>query len=281
MMRNNRIYAHRGHLLLLFMFAVAISLPGCSEERQAEPAAAKAAEIAEISVGQQYAEAIDVLAQADAEDWTAACSYMIAIPDNSDLAATATYHHLNDGFNFTLYGKCPMGTASREEMEDRTAIIQGHWKGCEQWKVSGISLSDSSELRAGKSETDFPVTRIVFRDGRSYPEGLPETTLYLHLDRDEVLRRMKPYKWTRTDYDPAKAPPRTAKENIPAACDDDRWELYESGGKLLYLKFRPYGGTETLEEILYDKGISFEIFDQFTNRRRQNIIIPPALPGRD
>jgi len=180
---------------------------------------------------------------------------------NPDHALTTSYHTLADGFNFTLCGSRPAGTD-------------------EKWTVCSMSVSDSATLRSVKGETNYQISRIVFRDGRSYPEGLPATSIYQNLDRSEVMRRMKFYGWRPKAHDPSVEAPRCTDLSEPRRVSAaGSWELHELDGAKLYLKFRSQDDAEMLDEIRRANGLLYEVFDQHTlTLYRYRTIIAAALP---
>jgi hypothetical protein len=222
------------------------------------------AAVGEIRVGGDYERAMEALKLAGANDWTRSCGYLVVQMD-PDRECKTSYHTLSDGFNFTLRGSRPKGRRAGKNP---------------RWAVGGMSVSDSAYLRGGKAETDYPLTRIVFRHGRSRPEGLPTTALYLNLDRSEAARRMKRYGWKRKAYDPSvKAPPRAKHSADRAASAAGSWELHELDGTELYLKFLSSGDGETLDEIRDGGGLAFEVFDQhLLTVKRCRAVIEAALP---
>lgn len=225
----------------------AASRPAGAEARR--PASLPA--VLEVRVGDDYEKALGVLAAAGAEDWSAECGYLVGSLD-PDCRVKASYHTLPDGFNFTLSGKAPVGADRKEG----------------PWRVSGMSVSDSKALREHKGETDFEVSAVRFRNGRSELEGLPPTTVYLNMARAEAARRMNRY----PEWKP------TAPEG--------RWQCFEGPGGALCLCFQAAGQSEVLTNIRFRRAGTTgplgpcEVFDLHESTlRRYRALAEKALPA--
>lgn len=179
-----------------------------------------------VSVGDDFEQACQVLADSGADDYTFVCGYTIANIDPA-CEVVARYYHLADGFNLTLSGRRPVrpGAASKPA-----------------FTVDNLSVSDSSAKRSFKAEYDFAVTRLVFEHkGRTRLEGLPATTLCLHLPEAEARRRLEARKWTTKKFQDFKPIPWYGYGNSNPPSDispADGWECYCADGFELYLRFR-------------------------------------------
>lgn len=218
--------------------------------------------VGDIRIGDDYKQALRLLELTGAEDLTDPF-YCPRSSMDPDLRVTARFYLLSDGFKFTLLGSCPAGKRAGTNPT---------------WTVDGMYVSGTAKSWYMGSDAKYAITRMAFRNGRSYSD-LPPTALYTNLECREIERRMKPYGWKRKPCDPSEfllLAPRPSTPRIPAI---DRWESYALDGTELHLRFRRGGNNETLEEILVNGEIPFDIFDQYvltTERYRKAIEV--SLP---
>jgi hypothetical protein len=178
---------------------------------------------------------------------------------------TSSCYMFSDGFVLTLHGDRRVGKLAGAD---------------EKWTISHMAMADSSALRRHKGEIRYEIRGVVFRDSRSYPEGLPATSIYLNMDHSEVMGRLRFYGWKPWVDDPADVVPTYADlPKYSRISAPGTWEFYELGARKLYLKFRSDDGEKMLEEIRRADGLPLEVYDQHlltVDRYRQ--AIAAALP---
>lgn len=204
------------------VFSLALCCSGCiRDSSQSKP---EVSVVGAISVGDDVAQARQVLAKFKADDWTSSCGLpMITGP------VFRRYYHTADGFNISVVAEVWWPPEPKRDI----------------YRVLGIWVDDSTANRSAQEEWScYGVASLTFDTaGRTRLAGLPNAVLHQYMPEAEARQRLRAYSLERVSFEPFKPNPwqgrQDSEPNAPLdITPKDGWECYSFDGLRLYLRFQ-------------------------------------------